>query len=352
LGAAFWKQRGIWVATVLFAVAFALLSPYVLIEFQTAIRDIASNNEVLFVRTQAKYGAVGAGGEQILLLVTLGAGILMTLAALAGAVVMVGRSWRIAALLFAFPAAFSLMLIHTWPYGRLQNVLYPFVAIAAAVAIDRWAARAARPAAVALALTMACAAQPLAYDVLLDRLFARVDTRTDAAQWIAANVAAGSGVAVDVYSVPLEPTREWLQETIARLAPGEPLGSRARGLLNRDPYPAAAYRLFYLGTGGLDKDKAYLNPADVFGPGGFALLRRSGVSHVVIKEAYPHEADAARTALKAGATLVFRASPFADVTETEADAQLPDYDVRPSLNVVRPGPTIEVWRLAGSGDGR
>jgi hypothetical protein len=350
LGAAFWKHRGIWIAAGLLAVAFAVLSPYVLIEYQTTIRDIASNNEVLFVRTQAEYGAVGAGRHQIYLLMTLGAGILMTLAALVGAVFMVGRSWRVAALLFAFPVAFSLMLIHTWPYGRLQNVLYPFIAIAAAAAIDRWAARAARPARVALALTMACAAQPLAYDILLDRLLARTDTRTDAAGWIAAHVPAGSGIAVEVYSVPLEPTRDWLQETIARLAPGAPLGSRARGLLDRDPYPAAAYRLFYLGPGGLDKDKAYLDPADVFGPNGLSVLRRNGVAYVVIKERLPHDADARRAALKAGAALVYRASPFADGV-TDGEAQLPDYDVRPSLDVTRPGPAIEVWRLAGRGDG-
>jgi hypothetical protein len=199
---------------------------------------------------------------------------------------------------------------------------------------------------------VACAAQPLAHDLLHDRLLTRTDTRTDAADWIAEHVPAGSGVAIEVYSVPLEPTRDWLLETIARLAPGEPLGARARGLLGRDPYPAAAYRLFYLGAG-LDKDKAYLNPDDVFGPDGFALLRRNGVSYVVIKEAHPDEAKAMRAALKAGATLVYRASPFAaGVKETEADAQLPDYDVRPSLDVVRPGPTIEVWRLAGSSDGR
>jgi hypothetical protein len=152
--------------------------------------------------------------------------------------------------------------------------------------------------------------------------------------------------------VPLEPTREWLQETIARLAPGAPLGSRARGQLSRDPYPAAAYRLFYIGPGGLDKDKAYLDPVDVFGPDGLSVLRRNGVSYVVIKEAHPHEAEKERAALKTGATLVYRASPFADgVAEGEADAQLPDYDVRPSLDVTRPGPTIEVWRLAGRGDG-
>lgn len=352
LGREFWTARGIWIAAGLFAMAFALLSPYVLIEYRTAISDITSNNNVLFVRTQAEYGAVGAGQHQVVLMVAQGAGILMSVAALAGGVMVARQSWRDAALLFAFPVAFSLMLIHTWPYGRLQNVLYPFVAVAAAAAIDRWAGRAARPAWVAALLTLACAAQPFVYDVLLDRLFTRSDTRTDAAGWIAANVPAGSGVAVEVYSVPLEPTREWLQETIARLAPGAPLGSRARGQLSRDPYPAAAYRLFYIGPGGLDKDKAYLDPVDVFGPDGLSVLRRNGVSYVVIKEAHPHEAEKERAALKTGGRLVYRASPFADgVAEGEADAQLPDYDVRPSLDVTRPGPTIEVWRLAGRGDG-
>jgi hypothetical protein len=350
MGVAFWKDRRIWIAAALFVAAFALFSPYVLIELPTAIRDIKSNNEVLFGRIQAEYGAIGAGGQQVVLMATQGAGILMTAAAVAGVVVLIRSSWRVAALLFSFPAAFGLMLLHTYPYGRLQNVLYPFVAIAAAAAIDRLSVRAPRPGLVKIAATIACAAQPLFYGILLDRLMSRTDTRTDAASWIEAHVPAGSGVAVEVHSVPLEPTSAWLRETIARLAPGEPTSPRARGVLARDPYPAAAYRLFFLGDG-LDKDKAYLNDREVFGPGGIGTLRRNGVSYVVIKETTPGEADAMRTALRTGAEVIYRAAPFAEGV-TAADAQLPDNDVRPSLDVWRPGPTIEVWRLFGTGNGR
>ena len=344
------ESRGLWMAGGVMLLTFAVLSPYVLIDHTRAFADIVANRQILFDRTKAEMEWWGPAVTQLRLMATMGAGAAMMAAAVAGAWLLIRKSWQHAAWLLAMPVVFAAMLTRSYPFGRTQNVLYPFIAVLAAIALERLARTSARPAPVLIGLAIACGAQPLFYDVVLDRLMTRTDTRTAAAQWLAEHVPAGSGVAVEVYSVPLEPTRDWLQETIARLAPGEPLGPRARGLLARDPYPTAGYRLFYLGTGGMDKDKAYLDPDQVFAPGGFAVLRRSGVSHVVIKEAVPHEADAMRTALKAGATMVYRASPFAEGADGEA--QLPDYDVRPSLDTTRPGPTIEVWRLTGSGDGR
>jgi len=348
IGAAFWRHRGPWIAALLFVATFALLSPYVLIDFRTAVADITSNDQVLFARTQAIYPYFDAGLQQAYLMATQGAGVFMTLAALAGVVLIARSLSRDAALLLAFPFALSLMLLHTWPYGRLQNALYPFAAVTAGFAIVRAGRRTARPSIAVVALTAVCAAQPLFYDIVLDRLFTRVDTRTEAADWIASHVPAGAGIAIDVYSVPIEPTANWLRETIAQHAPGEPIGSRDAGLLARNPYPSNAYRLFYLGVGGLDKDKAYIDPAAAFGSDGLRTFLENHVSYVVIKEKLPHEADQERRALSAGATLVHRLSPFAD-DATPGFAQLPDYDVTPSLAVTQPGPTIEVWRLREGG---
>jgi len=342
--AALFRTAHVWTAGLAFVVAFALLSPFVLLDWSTAARDIAGNREIIVDRARAEFGAFGAGVEQIRLMATEGAGLAMTIAAAVGAVIIARRHRWHAAWLLAFPVAFFLFLTQTWPFGRLQNALYPFIAVAAAYGVQTFSASQRRPALVAAGLTAILAAQPLWHSVLMDRLFTREDTRTTAKRWIAANVPDGATVAVQPYSVPLETSREWLVDTLERQSPGAPAGARARGQLARDPYPSPAYRVLYLGDGGLDRDKRFLPPSRVLEASGLTALDAQGVTHVVLKREDPGKPDALRDRIAGDSTLLFTAWPFSSADATAQPIQ-PDHDGRPTLAVAQPGPIIEVWRL-------
>jgi hypothetical protein len=348
-GGALLRERGVLVAAAAWAGAFLLCSPYVVLDWATASRDIAQNRQIIVDRARAAFGLIGAGWEQGRLMVVQGAGAPMTLAAAAGVVVLARRSWRDAVWLWACPAAFALFLTQTWPYGRLQNAFYPFVAIAAAIAIDA-AARGRSRAAAALG-TAACAAIPLWHSVQMDRLMTREDTRTEARRWIEQHVGDGAGVAVQPYSVPLEVGRDWLLSTLNDGSPADRLGSRARGLLARSPYPTPAYRLIVLGTGGLDRDKRFLTPEAVLATSGVDALRDAGIGWVVLKRMSATEPDPLRDRIASIGTLAHRVWPFV-AADDPGPAQLPDHDIRPSLRTRQPGPIIEVWRLAPEGHAR
>src|SRR5690606_10320312 len=93
--------------------------------------------------------------------------------------------------------------------------------------------------------------------------FGQTDTRTLAQSWIETSVTPGATMLVQPYSVPLRQSREGLREALVTH-----LGSTARASvrfqrqLALDPYPAPAYRTLFLGRGGLDVDKIYVDPAE------------------------------------------------------------------------------------------
>jgi hypothetical protein len=296
----------------------------------------------------AMYGPFGAAREHAVMLATQGAGVAMLVAAAIGIVVLARRDPEVAAWLLSFPAIFFLFISNAWPFGRLENPLFPFLTVLAAVGIDRVSRLTRRPVILAVVLTAACAAQPLALSIRMDRLFATTDTRTLAKRWIETHVPAGTGVAVQAYSVPLEPTREWLAATLAaRLGDVTRASYRFRAMLARDPYPAPAYRVYVLGAGGLDPDKVFRDPAVLVAPNGLERLRDEGVSIVVLKRFAVPEEDPLRDRVARFGRLLVTVSPYREGSPT-GQAVLPDYDVRPDRGVDRPGPVIEVWELKPS----
>jgi 4-amino-4-deoxy-L-arabinose transferase-like glycosyltransferase len=343
------QDRRPWIAAGTFALAFACLSPYVLLDWDTAWRDILANRQIVVGRGLATYGPFGAGLEHLRLFVTQGGGLAMLVAAAAGVTVVARRSWSEALWLFSFPAVFFLFISNAWPFGRLQNPLYPFAAIAAAAAIVALARRTRPSAVLTVALTIACVAQPLVLAVIMDRLMTRTDTRTLARNWIETHVPSGAGVAIQPYSVPLEPTRERLLEAVTRRDDGfERVGYRTRRRLHQEPYPDPAYRLYHLGAGGLDEDKIFYDPTGLLQPGALDALRADGLEYVVLKRFTVEEPDPLRDRVASAGHLAFRVSPFRRPLP-HGPAQMPDYDIRPSLAVERPGPIVEVWRLDESG---
>jgi hypothetical protein len=337
-------DRRPWLAAAVFCLVFAAGSPYLLIELPQALEDIRANRQIVVDRSLDTYGVFGGAWVHAQILVQQGAGLPLLLAVVFGAGAIVQRSAATALWLFSFPVTFFLFISNAWPYGRLQNPLYPFLAVAAAAGILWITRQFPRPRLTVAALTLACMLQPAMLAVLMNHLMTQTDTRTLAREWIHTHVPAGAGIAVQPYSVPLTPDRDWLAEVVRRqtgtLANA---GYRTRRQLARSPYPAPAYRLIHLGVGGLDEDKIFRDPAELIAPGGLDRLRRDEVSIVVLKRFVVPEADPLRDRVRAEGRLLFRASPFRD--GEEGVAQLPDYDIRPSLDVVRPGPIIEIWEL-------
>jgi hypothetical protein len=117
-------------------------------------------------------------------------------------------------------------------------------------------------------------------------------------------------------------------------------------LLGRTPYPAPAYRLFYIGEGGLDQDKIYLAPSLIAMGAAGEAIRRVCVEYVVLKSAAPSGPNRLSAPVAAAGALVHRESPFLG-PGLPRDGWLPDYDIAPSRQVTRPGPVIEVWRTPG-----
>lgn len=341
-------DRRTWIATAVFATTFAVLSPYVLIDWQTAWRDITANRAILVDRTRDTFGAFGALDEHLGILIGQGTGIAFAMMALAGSFWLARADGRAALLLLSFPIVFLVFLSNSWPYGRTANVLYPFLAVAGGYGVARLASlwrlgRPARRAGLALA-TLACAWSPFSSAIVMDQLMSRRDTRTLAREWIAAHVEAETVVAVEPYSVPLEPTRDWLAETVATTRGSlDRAGYRVRTWLARSPYPAPAYRVFHIGDGGLDEDKRYMSVAQMSTREGRDALRARGPAYIVLKRFARRESNPLRDALAGHATLVHTVSPFA--SDAGELAQLPDYDIPPTRDVERPGPIIEIWRL-------
>lgn len=342
-----------WRAAATFAVVFAALSPYVLIDWHTAWRDIAANRAILVDRTRETFGTFGALDEHLQLLAFQGLGPLFAVGAVVGAASMVRHRPSTALWLFAFPVVFLAFLANTWPFGRTGNVLYPFLAVACAHGVEQLRERVGRrdpqrlPAIASFGPTLAlglCAVLPLRSSLIMDSLMSREDTRTRALRWIEAQVADGARIAVEPYSVPLTQSRDWLAETVVTTRGSvERAGYRVRTQLSRSPYPAPAYRVLYIGEGGLDEDKRYVEPSRLANVQELAALRAQGLEYVVLKQVSTLESNALRDTVSRAATLVYSDEPFGADGGTEA--QLPDYDIPPSRDVERPGPILEVWRL-------
>lgn len=344
--AALLTDRRSWLAAAAFGCAFAVLSPFVLIDWQTAWRDITANRAILVDRTRATFGSFGALDEHLRILVGQGTGPLFFLVAAAGSAWLAVTRARLAAWLLAFPVVFLMFLANTWPFGRTANVVYPFLAVACAFGLVEVARRVpSRARSVALvAGTLACAASPLVSVLQMNRLMSVDDTRTLAAAWLAEHAPEGTGVAVEPYSVHLEPTREWLADVVtANRGSVTRGGYRVQTWLARDPYPRPAYRVFHIGVGGLDEDKRYVTTGELADPTTLARLKAQGLSLLVLKRLTTESANAVGPSLTASASLVQTITPFA--RGQRGSVILPHEDVAPSWGVMHPGPILEVWRL-------
>jgi len=349
-GSGGWFGGRAWAAVLAGAAAFAVCSPYVLLDHATAWRDIQANRAIIVGRAQQAFGLFGSALPQLELLRTQGAGMAWLAAAAAGAWALARASGASLVWLASFPVAFALFISNTWPFGRTANPLYPFLAVLGGLGVAWIGRRAGRWAPWAVAgLTVLTAAEPLALSWRFDALMGQTDTRTLAMQWIESRVPAGAGVAVEPYSVQVPATRAQLLAALeaAGIKP-EHAGRRSRTMLARNPYPAPAYRLYYIGERGMDEDKIYLAPASFARRAGWTGPSGVCLDAIVLKRAAPRGDNPLSRLVARYARKTHEESPFVDPADEAGIGFLADFDVRPSSAVTRPGPVLEIWQTAAS----
>ena len=182
-----------------FAAAFAILNPFAILHPGEARSQISGQS------AQASTAKLGQKDElgwwYYLKTLTWGLGWAPLVAAIAGAVVMLRRDWRLAVLLIAFPLLLWLYMgAQTRHFGRWLMPIYPALCVLAGIAaialVDRvrW-----RPAVLTGLLAVVLCVQGVAAAVHIDRVLGREDTRTLARAWMEANIPAGAGVVVEPF---------------------------------------------------------------------------------------------------------------------------------------------------------
>jgi hypothetical protein len=190
----------------------------------------------------------------------------------------------------------------------------------------------------------------MATSLHLVRFFAEEDTRTSAQRVIERHVPPGSTVLIQPYSVVLTQSRTSLEESlVARRGSLDRLSTRARLRLAVSPWPSPAYRLLWLGDGGLDEDKIYVGYGDL-GADPVGALKARGVHYVVLKRFEREDPAVAplSSALRRQARLMATISPYRDEFPAEAPPVAPflhntDAIVDPRL--ARPGPIVDIYRI-------
>ena len=315
------------------------------------MRDIAGVREVDIDRAVAgSTGAFPSAGAYLHMLLTDAVGWPVFIAAFAG---IATSGWRRALLLVSFPLAFLAFVSHTVPESRYLNVLLPGVAVAGAAGVAWIVRRLGWRSTVLTATVFAAAALPgLAGGIRSDRFFMQDDTRTVAARYILEHVPSGATILVQPYSVPLNRSRESIVEALRlHLGSEEHASIKYRLQLAATPYPSPAYRLIYLGDGGLDPDRIYLSPKAFTGRD-LAPLQQLGVDYVVLKRYNVPNPDLAslESALGAHAKRIASVSPYREGAGAAERASTAPFlhntaaRIEPALE--RPGPIVDIWQIA------
>lgn len=333
------------------AVVFFALSPFILVEPIVAWRDIVANRRIVVDRA-VDAGAFGSAARYLEILWRDSMGGAVILLAIGGVAGMLVRERRRAVLLLAFALPFLAFIANTAPASRYLNPVLPIVAIFAAWTLAELSDRLRAPLWIYWIAVAGCAALPLAASVRTDLFFRVDDTRTLARRFVEGHIPSGASVLVQPYSVALTPSKESLIEALEQhVGDLSQVSAKFRIQLALDPYPQPHYRLIWLGRGGLDVDKIYLDPADLGGANRLTRLEQLGVSYVVLKRDDPGgpEAERLRAALLESAELTAEFSPYRagmpDARRSSLAPFLHNSDTRIDEGLERPGPPIEIWRL-------
>ena len=117
-----------------------------------------------------------------------------------------------------------------------------------------------------------------------------------------------------------------------------------------NPYPEPAYDVFWLGEGGLDKDKIYISPSEFTAARNLAPAKERNIRYVVLNQARgtnPAFRDLEQ-ALDGGATLVGRFVPWGNAENEKEERPEPflhNTDRTIDERLERPGPVVELWNV-------
>ena len=339
-------------AGIVSAVVFFALSPFILVEPITAWRDITANRRIVIDRA-VQSGAFAPALHYLEMLWADSIGRAVVLTALVGVVAAMLKDWKETVLLVLFPVAFFSFITNTAPASRYLNAVLPFIALLAARAVvGLQVFRVPRLAIWAGAGLLA--AGPLVASIRSDLFFRQPDTRQLAQHFIEEKIPNGATVLVQPYSVVLTPSREGLTEALqSHLGSAEAGSTKFQLQLGLHPYPEPSYRLIYLGRGGLDVDKIYVDPATVGSGSGLAPLHRLGVTYVVLKRyntVDPEMKELLAELVRHG-RLIAAFSPFdpgvPEAERSRIEPFLHNTDTRVDDALERPGPPLEIWQLDG-----
>jgi hypothetical protein len=333
--------------------AFLAGTPFLLAEPGTAWQDIVANRRIVMDRAvDATGGLFPSFGRYLRMLAVDAMGWPVVALAIAGTVVLARRSRSALTLLLAFPLAFLAFVSNTVPATRYLNPVLPFVAILAGTALA-WAAQATTrrhgsAAGLAGAMLVVVTALPALRDSLhVGWFFRQSDTRTLAREHIERTTPAEVTVLLQPYSVPLRPSRASLVEALRHHLGDETRASvKFRLQLGLSPYPQPAYRVIWLGSGGQDVDKLYVDYGMLEGDSGRDQLDALGASLVVLKggEGLTPDAAGLSDVLTRYARREAVFSPFRRGAAPDEQPFLHNTDTEITPGLARPGPVIEVWR--------
>lgn len=347
--------REVATAALVSAMAFFALSPFILIEPGRALMDITANREIVIDRAVAE-GAFAPALRYLEMLWSDAMSRVIVLLAAGGIVWMLAVDWRRGVLLLSFPVPFFLFITNTFPASRYLNPVLPFVALLAAFALVRLVERLTARAAVLWGMVALIALPPAAASLRTVLFIREADTRTLARSWVEANVPAAATVLVQPYSVTLVPSRESLVEAFdANIGGAGAASTKFQIQLGLEPYPSPAYRVLYLGRGGLDADKIYIDPDEVNRPDAIGRLRSRGVAYVLLKRynSVDSELTSFLAALARDGRRVAMFSPFRAGVDPGRQARIDPFlhntDARIDEALERPGPLVEIWQLNGPG---
>ncbi len=325
------------------AATFFLLSPFVVLHFETTLEHLRANRQVVVDRSfSAGSGLFPSLGLYLEFVLEQGLGYILSALVLAGFFLLFRRHRRSLALWAAFPLMFFAFISYTFFAGRYLNPILPCLAAAAGVAVSTIGVRFGTVA--AALVTFGAGVQPLYYAVQVDRLFASEDTRTLAREWALQNLPPGSTVALQSYSVPLPQSKESFRDSLEANEAVSELDRRGKyaHLLRVSQGEVKSFRLIFLGKGD-ELNRIYVSYDRLLS--GLEPLRALGVTTVLLRHPPippPPEVTAVFERVKAEGRLLMTVSPFRDAPTTP---YLDNEDWPPSGALTHKGPLIEVWSL-------
>jgi hypothetical protein len=153
---------------------------------------------------------------------------------------------------------------------------------------------------------------------------------------------------VQPFSVPVPESRQTLIDALTEhLGDARKAPTKFRLRLQLPTWPSPSYRVIYLGHGGLDVDKVYVDYSELGGDAGLSAVERRGVRYVVLKR-YNDESAVVGPLVEALGRKARRIAVFSPYRAAGAESVAPfihNTDARIDPALERPGPMLEIWQL-------